>query len=419
MSSEADVPGSLWRHRDFLCLWAGQTVSDLGSAVTLLALPLVAITTLGASTFQVGVLSALSTIGWLIVPLPAGVIVDRLPKRRLMIRCDLGRAIIVASIPLAAAAGALRLGQLYLAAFLLGVLTVFFEVAWQSHTPSILRPDELTTGISRIAATNALSAVAGPSLTGGLVALLGNVTRVLIVDFVSFVISAVSLILVRAPDPGGQRRPSWDITEGLRFVLRHPILRRVVACSATSNMFDAMMATLVIVFLVSELETPLTAIGVIMGIGGLGGVIGGAITGPMSRRLGAARLLWLGKASLGWLVLLIPLAQPGWAVTIVSIGLFANSFSLVMYNILQISYRQLACPPTLLGRMNASVRWLIRGLMPVGALLGGVLGAAIGLRWAISIAACGSWLAVLWIVCSPLRRIRDMPTTLPGQQGAC
>ena len=399
---------SLWRHRDFLLLWAGQTVSDLGSAVTLLAIPLVAITTLQASTVQVGVLGALTTLGWLVVPLPAGLIVDRVSKRRLMIRCDIVRAVTVGSIPVAAAVDALTLAHLYLAALVAGVCTVFFEIAWQSHTPTVLAPAELTAGNSRIATTNALSSVAGPGLTGGLVALVGEAARVLVIDSVSYVVSAVSLALVRAPDPATRSRHR-DLTAGLRFVLRHPLLRRIVACSATSNMFDAMTTTLVVVFLVREVHLSPSSVGLVLGAAGIGGMFGGAFASPAARRIGGAKLLWLGKACLGWLALLTPLAQPGLGAAFVAVGLFATSFSFVLYNVLQISYRQLLCPPESLGQMNAAVRWLIRGLIPIGSLLAGILADFFGIRATLAIAAAGSWFAVLWVVCSPFRKLRDLP----------
>ncbi|WP_424183543.1 MFS transporter [Actinokineospora sp. G85] len=404
---------SLWRDRDFMLLWTGQTVSDLGSATTLLVLPLIAVTALNASTTEVGLLTAAATVAWFLVPLPAGAVVDRVAKRRLMVVCDLARCAIAICVPVAAALGALRVEHLVAAGFLLGTFTVLFEVSWQSYVPELLPPDLLTDGNSRIATTNAVAAVLGPSLAG-LALLLIPAADVLLLDAASFALSAGTLLSIRARD---RRRPStpggWDIREqllgGLRFAWRHPVLRRVVACSATANFFDAVTATLVVVFLVRELGASGATAGVVVGIGGAGGVVGGLVVRPLAARLGGARLLWLGKLSIGGLTALIPLASAGPGVLLVSAGLFANSFCVVMYNVLQITYRQSVCPPELRGRMNAAVRWAIRSVIPVGGLLGGVLGDAVGLRPVLLVSALGAWLAVGWVFFSPLRGLRDLP----------
>ncbi|GLW90439.1 MFS transporter [Actinokineospora globicatena] len=404
------MSGALWRDRDFALLWAGQTVSDLGSATTLLILPLIAVTTLDASTTEVGLLSAAATVAWFLVPLPAGAVVDRVAKRRLMVVCDVVRCVVAAAVPLAAAFGAARVEHLVVAAFLLGTFTVLFEVSWQSYVPELLPPDRLTEGNSRIATTNAVATVLGPSLAG-LAVLLMPAPDVLLIDAASFAASAGTLLLIRARDrrsPPATLAIREHLLGGLRFAWNHPVLRRVVACSATANFFDAITTTLVVVFLVRDLGASSATAGIVLGIGGAGGVVGGLLVRSLASRLGEARMLWLGKLSVGGLTVLIPASSSVW---MVSAGLFANSFSVVLYNILQITYRQAVCPPELRGRMNAAIRWTIRSVIPLGAILAGLLGDAVGLRPVLLISALGAWLAVGWVFFSPLRHLRDLPLT--------
>ncbi len=382
----------------------------------MLLLPLIAVTALHASTFQVGLLAASGTVAWFLVPLPAGVLVDRVAKRRLMIVCDLVRTAVALAIPVAAVSGSLTMAHLVVAAFLLGVFAVLFEVAWQSYVPELLPAERLTEGNGRIAATNAAAAVLGPGLAGAAVIVL-SAASVLVVDAVSFAISAVTLMSISAPDrlrpavhgPGAGPALRHQVTGGVRFVVRHPVLRRVVACSATANLFDAITASMVVVYLVRELAVSTALTGLVIGVGGAGGVVGAITAMPLARRFGTARLLWAGKLTVGGLAVLVPLAGPGPGVALISIGLFANSFSVVLYNVLQITYRQSVCPPELRGRMNAAVRWIIRSVIPVGALLGGLLGEAIGVRGTLAVSVVGAWLAVTWIVFSPLRSMRDLP----------
>ena len=409
-----DTAGGLWRQRDFLLLWGGQTVSDMGSAVTVLALPLMAVSLLGASTFEVGALSAAGTVAYLIVALPAGALVDRSVKHRLMIWSNAGRAVVLAGVPVAAALGHLTMAQLYVTALVAGTLTVVFEIAYQSYLPTLLRRDQLVEGNGKIGITNSLSQVVGPSLAGGLVSLLGSAARAVTADCLSFVASIVSLLLIRTPEPrpradGPRKTTAKQIAEGLRYVAGHNILRRVVACTAISSLFNTMLMAVLVVFLVRTLHTPAGTIGVVLGLGSVGGVVGGFVVGPLARLVGSARMFWAGKLFLGGFALLIPFAGHGWAVVLVSVGLSAATASVVMFNVSQVSYRQAVCPPELLGRMNASVRWVIRGATPIGALLGGVLGDWIGLRETLFVAALGSWLAVLLIVLSPIRHLRDIP----------
>lgn len=427
--STARPPG-LWRHRDFLLLWSGQSVSELGSAVSLLAVPLVAVVVLHASTFGVGLLSAAETAPFLIIALPAGLVVDRLAKRRLMLGCDLARMLVIGSVPVAAAAGVLTMAQLYAAALLAGILTVLFDVAYQSYLPALIRADQLPDGNGKLAVTQSIAQVAGPSAGGGLFGLLR--AGALTADAASYAVSALSLLLIRtreparAPEPaadgGSKPRLRTEIFAGLSFVLRHPVLRKICACTATSNLFSNITFALVIIFLVRVLHVPAASTGLLIAAGGLGGVLAGVVSGWLSRWIGSARIIWVSILGFGAPGLLMPLAEPGWRLSFFAAGMAAFSFSAVLYNIAQVSFRQAICPPGLLGRMNAAVRWIVWGTLPLGGLAGGALGTLIGIRPTMWIGVAGCWAAGLWVLFSPLRRLRDVPavagpTTQPGQPG--
>jgi MFS family permease len=414
---QADDPSrTLWRHRNFLLLWGGQTVSEMGSAVTLLALPLTAVVVLRASTFQVGLLTSASTLAFALIALPAGAIVDRHAKRRLMIWCDVARMLIIGSVPVTAALGVLTLGQLYAVALTAGVCTVFFDVSYQSYLPVLIDKADLVEGNGKLGATQSFAQLIGPGLGGGLVGLFGA-ARALAADAISYAVSVASLLAIRAreeaPRRGRHQKLRAEIAEGLSFVLRHPILRKIVACTGTSNLFNGMAIALEIIFLVRVLHVRPAATGLLIAVASLGGVAGGVMSGRLSRLIGSARIIWFSMLVLSLPQLLVPLAEPGWRVAAFVIGMAGSWFSGVVYNVAQVSYRQTICPPRLLGRMNAAVRWVVWGTLPLGGVLGGAFGAWLGVRPTLWIAFAGSWAAGWWVFFSPLRRMR----TLEDQQG--
>jgi MFS family permease len=444
------VETSLWRHRNFLLLWSGQSVSEIGSSVTQLALPLTAVVVLRASTFQVGLLTSASTLAFALIALPAGALVDRWAKRRLMIWCDVARMVIIGSVPLAAALGVLTLGQLYAVAVTAGVGTVFFDVAYQSYLPEVVDRAHLVEGNGKLGATQAFAQVTGPGLGGALTGLLGA-ARALAADSISYAVSVASLLAMNGDESaprrgargglggtvspqeqgrsGGDRPPGTtlrkEITEGLSFVLRHPVLRKIVACTGTANLFGSMAIALEIVFLVRVLRVRPADTGLLIAVASLGGVAGGLLAGRLGRRIGSARIIWYSMLVLGLPQLLIPLAAPGWRIAFFPVGMAFFSFAAVVYNVAQVSYRQAICPPRLLGRMNAAVRWVVWGTLPLGAVIGGALGALIGVRPTLWIAYIGSWAAGWWVYFSPLRRQRDFEledhrapgSGLPGHGG--
>ena len=413
---------SLWRHRDFLLLWSGQTVSEMGSAVTQLALPLTAVVVLRASTFQVGLLTSAATLAFALIALPAGALVDRRPKRRLMIWCDAARMLIIGSVPLAAAFGALTMGQLYAVAVAAGAWTVFFDVAYQSYLPVVVAKEHLVDGNGKLGASQSFAQVTGPGLGGGLVGLAGA-AGAMAADALSYAVSVASLLAIGIreeprPPEGGRAGLRAEIAEGLSFVLRHPVLRKIVACTGTANLFAGMALALEIVFLVRVLRVRPAGTGLLVAAASLGGVAGGVLSGRLSRRIGSARVIWFSMLVLGLPQLLVPLAEPGWRVAAFVVGMLSFSFCAVIYNVAQVSYRQAICPPGLLGRMNAAVRWVVWGTIPLGGLLGGALGTVIGVRATLWIAFGGSWAAGWWVFFSPLRRLRDVPAEALEDQRA-
>ena len=282
---QGDDPGrTLWRHRNFLLLWGGQTVSEMGSAITQLALPLTAVVVLRASTFEVGLLTSAATLAFALIALPAGAIVDRHTKRWLMIWCDLARMLIIGSIPIAAALGALTLGQLYTVAVTAGVCTVFFDVSYQSYLPVLIPKEALVDGNGKLGATQSFAQVAGPGVGGGLVALAGA-AQAMAADAISYAVSVASLLAIRAreesPHPDQRQKLRTEIAEGLSFVLRHPILRKIVACTGTANLFGAMATAVEIIFLVRILDVRPAGVGLLVSVASLGGVAGGVLSGRL------------------------------------------------------------------------------------------------------------------------------------------
>lgn len=414
-SASASAPGSLWRHRDFLLLWGGQTVSDMGSAITTLALPLLAVSVLKATTFQVSFIIFLTYLAYLLITLPAGVLVDQVRKHGLMMWCDLARTALLGSVPIVATLWHVTLWQIYLVALFGGALSVFFDVAYQSYVPAIVQGEQLVDANGKLGTTNSFAGLLGPSIGGALVGLIGA-AKAVAVDAASFAISALSLVLIRTPEPKPERRAEHvtfraAMHEGLSFVVKHPILRKIVACTSTSNLFSACFGAVEIVFLVRTLHASPALVGLLFSLGAVGGLVGGLTAGWFAKKVGSARIIWASILLPAPFSLLIPLAQPGWGTLLFAAGNVAFSLSALLYNSAQVSYRQRICPPELLGRMNASVRWIVWGTLPLGALMGGALGTWIGIRPTLWIGVVGSALAGLFVFFSPLRTMRDVPST--------
>ena len=416
--------GGLWRHRDFRLLWAGETVSLFGSEVTELALPLVAVLALDAEAGQMGLLAAARFAPWLLVTLPAGVWIDAHRRRPVLVGANLGRCLLVALVPLLAALEALRMPHLYGIAFATGVLTVLFDVAYQSYLPSLVDRDQLVEGNSKLQATASVARVGGPGLGGLLVQLVGA-PRALLVDAASFAVSTTSLLAIRhrepapaGPDPAARAGLRREVAEGLRVTYRNPVLRSVAGLAATYNLFSQAVLALLVLYATADLELSAGLIGLVVSAGSLGTLAGTALTGRLERRLGVGRSLLLAVAVECASLLLVPVATgpPALAAGLLGLAFVGNGFGVGLSSVLAVSLRQAVTPDDLLGRMNASYRFLTYGAIPFGALLGGALGELLGLRAAVAVGAVGSLLAVPWVLMAPVAGLRRMPVG-PARSG--
>jgi predicted MFS family arabinose efflux permease len=403
----------LWRHPDFLKLWAGQSVSVLGDQVGFLALPLTAVLVLGATPAEMGFLGAAERAPFLLIGLFAGVWIDRRRRRPVLIGADVGRALLVGSIPLVALLGRLSMGYLYWVAFVTGVLTVLFDVSYQSYLPALVARDRLVEGNSKLEVSNSVAQIVGPSVAGVLVQLL-TAPIALLVDALSFVVSIVSLGFIRAPEPKPERAADRaglrrELGEGMATVFKNPLLRAIAGCTGTSNLFSNATFAIFVLYATRDLAIGPAALGLVLAAMGPGALLGALLAGYLARRFGLGRTI-VGAILLGgvgsWLV---PLASgpPSVAAATIAGGFFIIGFVNPVYNINQVSLRQTITPHRLLGRMNATMRFLVWGTMPIGSLLGGFLGEAIGLRPTLAIAALGSSLTFLWVFLSPVRALRE------------
>jgi len=405
----------LGRNRDFLKLWAGQSVSLFGSQVTRLALPLAAVLTLHAGAAQMGLLGAALLTPYLVFGLFAGVLVDRLRRRPILIAADVGRAALLAVIPVLAVTGRLRIEHLYAIGFLFGTLEVFFEVAYQSFVPRIVERDQLTQANSRLQLSDSAAQVAGPGLAGALVQLL-TAPVAIIVDAASFMVSAATLALVRTSEapPSSDHRPAvWaELREGLVLVVGQPWLRAIAGCTATLNFFANLLMTVYILYATSRLGLAPALIGAIFAVGGATTILGTMLAGPAARRLGIGRTLLGASLLIGIAGLLIPIAGgPGPIAIALLIGTQVLwGLSRPVFDINQLSLRQSITTDRFQGRVNATMLFIVWGVIPFGSLLGGALGSTIGLRATIAVGAGGMLLAVLWMIFSPIRHLRTLPT---------
>jgi MFS family permease len=404
---------NLIRHPDFVKLWVAESISMAGSQISQLAIPLLAIVLLNASAFEVGLLTSVGFLPFLLFGLPAGVWVDRLRRRPILIAADVGRALLLATIPLAWLLGSISLPQLYLVTFLAGILTVFFDVGYQSYLPSLVHSSQLMEGNGKLEMSRASAQVAGPGLAGALVQLAGAPLAIAI-DALSFVASGLFLVAIRRPEaqPGVDRpRTSMlvDIREGLRFVLGHPLLRPIAAATAIANLFSAVASSVMLIFAVRELRLDPVLIGVIIAVGSSGGVVGALIATRVQRRIGVGRTMILCEAGFAAGYLLLPVASVAAPVFLATLGLFLATLGSIVFSIVGLTLRQRMAPTRMQGRTNATVRTINWGVLPIGFFVGGVLGTIIGIVPTLIVGALGLLLATLPILFSPVRTLREMP----------
>jgi len=394
--------------RDVRILWAGQGVSSVGNAVSALALPFVALLDLHAHAWQVGLLSACAFASYAVLALPVGAWLDRRTRRPFVLAGDLGRGLALGSIPIAHALGLLTLTQLVVVALVVGAFSVVFDVAYQSWLPGLVDPGDLVAANGRLGATDSAGRLIGPGVAGLLVAAIGASATVGL-DAVSFVAAGAATLAVRNREKlhGAAAAGGGSALAGLRWLTRQTALRAVVACTATANLFVATWLAAETVFLIRTLNAGTTVTGAVLGLGSAGGVFGGLLAARVSQRLGSARTLLLCAAAGGPCALLAVVTTDVAGPWALSFGLLGITATAAIYGAGSVSYRQQATPPALLARVTAAIRVTTYGVLPLGALLGGVLASTAGPRDTLLIAAAGYGSSALWLL--PFARTRDLP----------
>jgi len=423
-------PGShrLLADPDFRKLWSAQAISELGSRITREGIPLTALLVLHAGTVQMGLLNALGGIAVLVFGLAAGVWIDRLRRRPVLIAADLGRAALLASIPAAALAGRLTMAQLYAVAALAGVMTIFFYVADQSYLPALVERERILEANSKLTLSSTIAEIAGPGLTGFLVQAITAPIAILF-DALSFLASALLLAGIRKREPPPPRRPPEHVLAatlaGMRHIFADPVLRPLGLRSATAWVFHGFLGTLYMLFAIDVLGLRPGVLGIVIATGGASATAGAFLAPRLERRVPLGPTFLATSAIYGLTLFLVPLAglagtaappaappagagsPGGWlAVALLIAAQLIGDMMFTVYSINEVSLRQRVAPPDLLGRINAGMQLLARGVYPLGALLGGYLGARLGVRPTLALAAAGLLLSTLWLLPAPLRRLR-------------
>ncbi|MFB7619251.1 MFS transporter [Kitasatospora sp. NPDC056181] len=404
-------PG-LVRDPDFGRLLAATAAGQLGDRIMFLALPLVAVAALDADELHVGLLTAMVTTGSLLAGLPAGAWVDRVPKRTVMISTDLVRALALATIPIAWWAGLLTVGWLLAVALVHGALTAVFDAAHVSYVPHLVGRGDLVEGNAKISAVRSVTSIGGPALAGPLVGWAGPPSA-LLASSLGMAVSGVLATGIRKreqrPEPAGRPPLLRDVKEGLTFVLVNPVVRATVLGDAFFLVFLAVYQAMLLVLLPRELGLDSAGIGLVLSGMGCGALVGALCARRLSARFGPGPVCWLAPLLTCPPTVLMPLAHPGWTVPVAAVGLAALSLGGVVRVVAQSSVQQALTPAGMLGRMSATTRFLSGCGLPVGAVLGGAAGAALGARTTLWIGAVGMTLSFVPGFASPLRRMRGAP----------
>jgi MFS family permease len=480
LASPTPARRSLFRHPNYARLWTAATVSLFGTQVSQIAIPFIAAVVLNAPAGEVGLLTTIEFLPFLLFTLPAGVWVDRFPKQRILVIGDLGRGAMLVSIPIAYALGVLTIWQLYVVGFVNGLMTVFFDVADQSYLPTILERDELVEGNAKLLISQSSAQILGQPFGGAIVAVLSAPVAV-IIDAVSYLGSAALILSIRekargtfaapalppapldavtstegdavAPSPttagsfaveastkepivdpaavDSERNPQigagaldagsgmrQQIMEGLHYILGHEYLGNIAATTATSNLFTNIGFAIFPVYAYKVLLLTPAAVGTIGGLGGAGVLLGALAANRIQARIGLGRTIVLSAATFGPINLLVPLATPEVAFWFLSAWFFLGGIMNVIYNVSQVSLRQAITPEHFLGRMNATMRFLVWGTIPIGSLIGAVLSELIGVRETVWVGSILSLFAFLPVLLSPVRQIQTIPTDDPDTAAA-
>ena len=406
--------GSTWRQPDFLRFWFGKTVSQLGSQVTWLALPTVAILGLGANAFQVGILQALQNLAFLFLALVIGVWVDRVRRRRVLVVSDFGQAVVLGAIPLALVLHQLTLELLYVVAALSGIFSVANNVTFDSYLPALVARKDLLEANSRIQVTGATTDVAGPPLAGLLIQIVGPALAIA-ADVLSYVLSAAALLTIRttetvrpAPEVGRPRFVS-EMREGLSVTLSHPILATLAGCSMTANLGGAILASVTLIYFYRDLGLSPGVVGLVFGISGVGGVLGSLAAPEILRRFGIGPALSTTVIIEGVAIMAMSAAQLGAAAIVVGSCQLVFAALEPPYAVAVGSIRQAVTPDHLRGRVTGTIRQISFGVIPIGSVIGGVLGTKIGIVPTLLVAGLLWGGSAVWILLGPVIRMRETP----------
>lgn len=407
----------LLRDHDYRGLFISTSASHFGLATTIIAMPLTAVLALDASPMEMGLLAACQTVAFLLIGLPAGAWVDRMRRRRVLIVCDFIRAGALFTVPLAWAFDVLTMWQLYTVAVTFGSATVFFDVAYQSYLPHLVGRKNLVEGNSKLESMRAVSEVASPGIGGQLVAIL-TAPFALAVSGVGIAASALFVVGIRKREPKPEPKPDAhlgrEIREGLVFVLANRMLRAIVINTTVWVFSFTMIMSIIMLYFTNDLGLSPAAIGLIMSIGGCGGIVGALVARRLGTIIGQGRIMWVSSLIGAPMVLLMAWAEPGWKLWVAVAGWAVVTVMIVVYNVTQVSFRQNITPDVLLGRMNATIRFIAWGTMPLGGLVGGALGEAFGVQTTMWIGGGCLCLAFLGTFFSPLRNMKKFPTeTVP------
>ncbi|MEU2155829.1 MFS transporter [Streptomyces sp. NPDC019396] len=405
--------GGLWNHRNFRLLLIGETTSKLGTSVTAVLLPLLAVGTLHASPWMIGLLTAAPWVPWLIIGLPAGAWVDRLPRRTIMLSCNLVSATLLVSVPAAWWLDTLSIWHVLVVALLTGAASVFFSTAYSAYLPSLIDKADLMDGNAKLQAADQTTRVAGPGL-GGLVAQFVGSAIGLLFEVLAYVVSTVCLLSIRATEslPAREPRPMVrEIADGLRFVTGDRYVRTITVFGAAVNMALAGYQATQIVFLVRSVGAAPGLVGMLVAFGGAGGILGGLAASRVSRRFGTARGLLYVQLVASPFGLLIPLTHEGPGLALFAVGSTMMMAGLVACNVIIVSFRQSYCPPGLIGRVTATTLFVNFSTIPLGALLGGAMNTVLGLRPTMWVVCAGLCATSGILLSAPLRRLRDLPVS--------
>ncbi|GAA1399427.1 MFS transporter [Oerskovia paurometabola] len=413
-------PRSLVHHRDFRHLWGGDALGQLGAQLTGFVLPIFAVSHLHASEWQMGALNAAETAAFLLLSLPAGAWVDRMRKRRVLVTADLARAAILSAVVVAALTGHASMGLLIGAAVVISTFSLFFDVAHQSYVPGLVGLDHVVEGNSKLQATQSVAMIAGPAI-GGVALRVLSAPLVMVATVCTYLASALAVSRIRhhedLPDPAARRPLRTEIAEGLRFVASEPLLRRILACTSLGNLGGAIGNAVVVIFALRTLDVGTATYGVVLSASAAGGLLGAVLADRAARWVGPARVIPASAVFTGVSYAITPaaawVAATGAADALVAVVLVVGGFvfnlAVVVYNVAQVSFRQRLCPPALLGRMNASARFLVWGPLPIGGLLGGWIGTVWGVAPALWVGALVMSLGALPVLLSPLSRMSELP----------